>query len=226
VPRGRSPEEFFEVFREVLDSKKKHGEEPDASEASPRGERPLRAAIPEPEELAPRAPLAERVNAFLGGTVTVSRTVVLATAVGGILLLLIAFLLGKQAGRGSRPAAAEQSSTEEPSAPEADADAAAAPQEPEFVEGKVFTLVTSGTRRIDRERIEAEAAYLNERSNAFRGLGVEAYCFRDKASRYRLCVRGLLGRSEADRDRVAEKIRKAHSSRGKLEFSQADFYAP
>lgn len=200
------PEEFFEVFREVQESKKKHEE---GAAAPGEGEESLHVVPAAPSE-----------PAVLG----VSRPVAVAVVVGALLLVVAAYLLGKQHGWQAH-AAARKAASRQPHEPATPAPVGPGTDEPELVDGKLFTLLLSGTRAKDSTSVEEEARYLNS-YEPFRALGVQAYVWRDRQGRYRLCARGLKGMSAPKREDVRSQIRKLKSRFGKPEYKGADFYAP
>jgi hypothetical protein len=211
VKRDRGPEEFFEVFREVQASKKRRDDEPAADAEEPR-------PAPEPEAFEPAGP---------PPTLAVSYPVAAACVVGALLLIVAAYLLGKQAGWRAYDEAMKRPGRR--AGTQAAADTRLSPgvisAEPELVDGKVFTLITYGSSRSNEELAEAEVEYLNA-YEPFRALGVQAYTYRDRNGKYRLCARGLAGRRATDREDVKAKIRKLRSRRSKLDYSDAEFYAP
>lgn len=209
MARDRGPEEFFEVFREVQASKKR-AEEGDAAQ-------PVIAA---PDAGQPKTPARER--RALPESLDISYPVAAAFVVGALLLVVAAYLLGKQHGyalakpAGPPPVVDPKGGTSGPSAVTAG---------PEVVDGKIFRLLFSGTGDRDRASVEKEVEYLNSYEE-FRALGVTAFLWRDKSRHYWLCVRGLADLSAAERDRVRGRIRALRSSRGQREYAEADFFRP
>ena len=224
MSRGRRPEEFFEVFREVQETKKRQ-EETAEHEAEP--------GLPEPPtreepamKLADREPFVDRLGAFFARTVTVSYTVIATFFIASFLLILAAYMLGKQAGWSSHEAAVggrPRAPIVEPKG-EAASDAPVA-SGPELVDGKVFTLLTGDRTATSRQSVEKEVEYLN-RSSSFTRLGFEAYVYRDQAGRYRLAARGLAGMDASRRKAAIEAVARLKSSRGRNEYSGAALYAP
>lgn len=207
MSRGRGPEEFFEVFREVQQGRKTHEE------------KPARAETPQPEP--PTGP-----SGTPSGVFALSYPALAGVAVAVVLLVAAGYLLGRQHGWRAALRAAPRSPRAAPSS--AERAAAQQPQwgEPEFMEdGTVFTLLTLGRESKDRESVEAEALYLDS-YGPFRALGVRAYLWRDRSGKYRLCARGLKAMSAAERGRVRDQIRRLTARSGRREYRDADFLAP
>ena len=223
MPRGRRPEEFFEVFREVQANKKGANDEPgEDARPGPSAEADIQAAEPVVE--APRRP-----GLFAGPPVALSRRNLAYAAGLALVVVVAAYLIGWQRGwaayeraarRRRQPAAAKP--TTKPSTPAA---ALVDDGTPELVDGKVFTLLVSGKTAAWRRSVDEEAEYLNGYA-PFKNLRVRAYSYRDKDGRFRVCARGLAAMDPATRDRVTKAVRRLKSRRGKLEYSHADFYAP
>ena len=209
MTRDRGPEEFFEVFREVQAGKKRAQEGPAPERA------PAEASGAEPAE--PRGGGAPQ-------TFEVTYPVAAAFVVGAVLLIVAAYLLGKQQGWRahaaalSRPAARQgpRPATGGPGSP------AALDAGPELVDGRVFTLIMYGR---SQRLAQLEADYLN-REARFQALRVQAYVYRDRSGAYRLCVRGLARRTPAEREAVKAELRRLKSSAKKLDYRDADFQAP
>jgi len=213
VPNGRSPEEFFEVFREVQASKRKREEKPAAPPETPAP----------PAEEAPARSLLSRFRWPAEGALTVSYPVVGAAAVVLLLVAVGGYLLGRQQGWHAHAAWLAHKAA--PKAAPATSTGAVASEEPEYVEGKVFTLLVSGNDARARASSEQEAKYLNNYA-PFKALQVQAYVWRDKSGSYRVCARGLGAMGAASRENVKTQVRKLRSRFGKHEYQQADFYAP
>jgi len=208
VPRSRGPEEFFEVFREMQQSKKKGEEKPDSQE--PELQLKPRQPAPSPE----------------GPLLSISRTTAVAAVVAVVLLVVAAFLLGKQYGWRSHAAQVARKKTGAPRpAPTTRTPAGRVSEGPELVGGKIFTLLVSEKEAQHRKSAEEEAKYLNSYA-PFGALEVEAYVWRDKRGRYRLCARGLAKMRPAEREQVKKQIRRLKSRFGKREYKDADFYPP
>jgi len=204
VTRDSGPEEFFEVFREVQESKKRDQQGDDAPVEHPKTAAPKPSAAP--------------------AVLRVSYPVAAAVVVGVVLLVAAAYLLGKQQGWQAHAAARKRAASRPRPGPSTQG-APAAPAAPELVDGKVFTLVTYGRARPLGQRARAEADFLNG-SRPFQALGVQAYAYRDRTSTWRLCARGLAAMTPAARETVKARIRKLTSSAGTLDFKDADFFAP
>ena len=211
MARDRGPEEFFEVFRKVQASKRQREEAPGAPD--------------EPGEPGKPAEVAPGVTDEAPQTLTLSYPVAAAFVVGALLLIVAAYLLGKQQGWHAHGDALRKAGVRRDSRPATRAPAAPVSTQPEMVNGKVFTLLTSGTTAQHRQQVELEAQYLNQ-YEPFRALQVQAYTFRDRSGTYRLCVRGLAAKSPAERETVRAEIRKLRSRSKKLEYNDADFFAP
>ncbi len=203
MPRGRGPEEFFEVFREVQEGRKARDERPEGPppRPSPRGAEPRDGA------------LSLTYPALAGSAVVV------------VLLVAAGYLLGRQ--HGWRAALRSARRSQRPATP---AGVAARPQgepaTPEMMEdGTIFTLLTLGRERKDRESVEAEAQYLNS-YGPFLALGLRAYAWRDSSGKYRLCARGFRAMAPADRQRVRDQVRRLAARSGRREYRDADFLAP
>jgi hypothetical protein len=222
VTRGRSPEEFFEVFREVQETKKRQGEAADAEDApaKPEPARPDKPVM----NLADREPLMDRLSDFFARTLTVSYTIVATCIVAVILLLMVAYMLGKQSGWSSHAAAVK--AAQEPAEPgKMSAAPTLPPSTSDFVDGKILTLATLGTQDSHRENIQNDADYLNQ-DPTFNTLGLTAFAYRDRAGRYRLAARGLDRYEPARREQVIQQVRRIKSKRGKLEYATADLMVP
>jgi hypothetical protein len=223
VTRGRSPEEFFEVFREVQETKKRQGDTTDAEDAPAKPE-PARPDTPV-MNLADREPLVDRLSDFFARTVTISYTIVATSAVAVILLLMAAYMLGKQSGWSSH-AAAVKSAVQEPGEAEKEAIIPTLPPSTsDFVDGRILTLATLGTQESHRKNIQDEADNLN-RDPSFTSLGLTAFAYKDRAGRYRLAARGLDRYEPARREQVIQQVRRIKSKRGKLEYATADLMVP
>ncbi len=221
MPRGRSPEEFFEVFREVQTSKKKQDAEPEERAQPERDARRDEAASPRPARGPGRSVLA-------GPPLTVSRTTVAVGAAALALVLLATYLIGRQQGwrayvAARREAAAKQEA--EPTQKAKGAPAAPSRAVPEFVDGKLFTLLLSGKRPEHRKSVEQEVAYLNGYA-PFKALVIRAYAYTDRSGSHRVCATGLGALTQAEREHVKQSVRRLKSRRGQREYSGADFYSP
>lgn len=221
MPRGRSPEEFFEVFREVQTNKKKQDGEPEEPAQPERDARRDEAASPRPARDPGRSVLA-------GPPLTVSRTTVAVGAAALALVLLATYLIGRQQGwrayiAARRQAAAKQEA--EPTQKAKGAPAAPSRTEPEFVDGKLFTLLVSGKRAEHRKSVEQEVAYLNDYA-PFKALVIRAYAYTDRSGSHRVCATGLGALTQAEREHVKQSVRRLKSRRGQREYSGADFYPP
>jgi len=201
VQRPGGPEEFFEVFRSVQEGKKGHEELPVAPAAGP-----------------PPGPADARA-------LTVSYLAAGGAVVIVVLLVLAAYLLGRQHGWRAREAALRRATGSQGAEPAQAPAVAAVADQPEIVDGAVFTLLTLGRADADRESIVKEAEYLNGYA-PFRALQVEAYAWRDRTGKYRLCARGFKAMDEATRKRVRDQIRGLMSRHAKREYRDADFLAP
>lgn len=209
MARDRGPEEFFEVFREVQASKKQAEDEETAHAGA------LAAQAAEPE-----APVRQR--RALPDALEVSYPVAAAFVVGALLLIVAAYLLGKQRGYAlaaapARPVVAGPTTQTPGHVP--------AGSGPEIVDGKIFRLLYSGAAARDRDSVETEVEYLNSYED-FRALGVRAYPWRDATRHYWLCARGFADKPAAERDRIKSRIRALRSSRGRKEYDGADFFKP
>lgn len=216
MSHARGPEEFFEVFREVQSTRKKRDDKPPgpgAAEAKP-GER---TAAPNADQPGP---------AFWEGELTLRYPVAALIGVAIVLLAVAAYLAGRQHGWARHSASqAPKAEPGQTARPGTAASAAVTSDEPELVDGKVFTLLISGAKAKDLESVKAEAEYLN-RYGAFKALPVQAYVWRDREGRYRLCARGFLDLAPALREDVRREIRTLKSRFGKHEYNKADFFAP
>ncbi len=204
VPRARGPEEFFEVFREVQQSRKARDEKPTA----------------------PRTPSAEpsrRLGDALSGELTLTYPAIAGSVVVVALLVVAGYLVGRQHGWRAALAQARQASTATTAAKTRTEKKVAAP---EFMDdGTIFTLLTLGREAKDRQSVEAEARHLNS-YGPFVALGLTAYAWRDHSGKYRLCARGMKGLSPQERQRVRDQVRRLAARSGKREYRDADFLAP
>ncbi|MFP4056279.1 MAG: hypothetical protein ACLF0G_05355 [Candidatus Brocadiia bacterium] len=221
MARGHSPEEFFEVFREVLDGKKKLREKPaeeqgESQEAKSPQPPPPSPPEPEPQRRwrAQRAALADRVRVFLNDTVTVSKAVVVAAAVGTVLLVLAAFLLGRQVGWGRGAAATRQEMAGGPSARDQGGE-----EQGQGPSSHVIQLLSSDKL----EYVELDVKRLNE-SDLFQARDLRAFVLpAPRQGLYRLCVSGP---SDAALREVLPKIKQMPSHRGEKDFRQARITKP
>ncbi len=221
MPRGRSPEEFFEVFREVQTNKKKQDAEPQERAQPERDARRDEAASPRPARGPERSLLA-------GPPLSVSRTTAAVGAAALALVLLAAYLIGRQQGWRAYVAARRQAAAKQEAEPTPKAKGApAAPSRvvPEFVDGKLFTLLLSGKRPEHRKSVEQEVAYLNGYA-PFKALVIRAYAYTDRSGSHRVCATGLGALTQAEREHVKQNVRRLKSRRGQREYSGADFYPP
>jgi hypothetical protein len=224
VTRDRGPEEFFEVFREVQSTKKKRQEAAQAAEEPVQREETVQPAPPAPE---PEAAAEPAGPGLLARTIEVSVPVAGAVVVGALLLVAAAYMLGKQRGWRAHAAAVERGAAKPTGRPAGarGSGPAIVSDEPELVNDKVFTLVSYRGSDQHRRLAQLEADYLNEHPR-FRALGLRAYVYRDRDDHYRLSVRGLLAKSEAERAAAKATIRKLRSRQNELAYKDADFYAP
>lgn len=218
MARGRSPEEFFEVFREVQTRKK---QEPEAEENEESPAHRQQEAKAEPES----PPEAEESRSLLTGSpVTLSRTAVAIGAAALLLVLLATYLIAWQRGWRAHAAARRKAAAKPPSERAAGPPPKAA-RGPELVDGKVFTLLVSGSSSENLESVKEEVAYLNGYA-PFRVLGLEAYAYTDRKGRHRVCARGFRAMDSQRRKDVKREVRHLRSRRNKLEYKDADFYSP
>ena len=210
MTRDRGPEEFFEVFRDVQSGKKKRQE----GATQPAEQQP--PAGPEPEAPAAGGP---------PQTLEVSYAVAAALVVGALLLVAGAYMLGKQQGWRAHAAAAGRVADRPQDKPATRESPTPVSTEPELVDGKILTLVTSGKTRQHLQWVQIEADYLNG-YEPFRALRVQAYTYRDRSGAYRLCVRGMAAKTQAEREAAKAEIRKLKSRTKKREYKDADFFAP
>jgi len=206
VTRASGPEEFFEAFRGMQQAKKR-----------PEGEAPDEA----PVQGAPRA----ESQVLATGEVTLSYPAVAGGVVIVLLLVVLGYLVGRQHGwrayEGAIKRQAEEAAQKPQSATPAAKASGAVSSEPEVIDGMVFTMLTLGKTPADRASVEKEAEYLN-RYAPFTALQVEAYVWRDKAGRYRLCARGLQAMDAATRAQVRDQIRNLVSRQGRREYRDSD----
>ena len=203
MPQTEGPEEFFKVLREVQQGKKRQEGEP-AAEGEPA---PVLSAAP-----GPPGTLCLSYLAALGGLVIV------------VLVVLLAYLIGRRHGwdayeadlRRQAEKATEKATSATPGQPAPQA------QAPEVVDGAVFTLLTLGKAAADRESVEKEAEYLNKYA-PFKTLHLEAHAWRDRSGRYRLCARGFKAMDEAMRKQVRDQVRNLVSRHGQREYRGSDF---
>ncbi|MFW6162876.1 MAG: hypothetical protein ACODAJ_08885 [Planctomycetota bacterium] len=230
MTRDPGPEEFFEVFREVQSTKKKRQEAAQAAdqplEPPAEDDDTVEQAPPPPEPEAPRGPPSAGA-ALLTRTVEVSVPVAAAVVVGALLLAAATYMLGKQQGWRAHVEAVNQAAVRPTGQPGSAGGSgrAVVSDEPELINDRVFTLVTYRGSAQHRKLAQLEADYLNEHPR-FRALGLRAYVYRDRGDRYRLCVRGLRAKSEAERAAARATIRKLRSRQNELAYKDADFYAP
>lgn len=226
MTRERGPEEFFEVFREVQSTRKKRQEAAQAAEELAQGDEAVEpaAAVPGPEAAAEptgvgAGPLARSIE--------VSVPVAGAVVAGALLLVAAAYMLGKQRGWHAHARAVERAAATPRDRPgtQAGPGPAAVSTKPELVKGKVFTLVTYRRSPQHRELAQLEADYLNEHPR-FQALSLQAYVYQDRNGVYRLCVRGLLAKGEAERAAAEDTVRKLRSRQNQLAYEHADYYAP
>jgi len=203
VPRSEGPEEFFKVLREVQQEKSKH-------EGRPPGAEPALAFEP---------------DTLPAGTLCLSYLAALGSVVIVVLLVILAYLFGRQHGWWAYDAALKRQA--ERAAQKATSAAPVQPPplatEPEVLDGLVFTLVTLGKAPADRASVEKEAEFLNKYA-PFKALQVEAYAWRDRGGRYRLCARGFKGMDEATRKQVRDKLRSlSPHGKGRRDYQDSDF---
>ncbi len=207
MPRGRGPEEFFEVFREVQQNRKAR------EQKAPRAED---QKAPEPAARSPET---------AASAVALTYPAIAGSVVAVVLLAVAAYLLGRQHGWRAALDAARRGRKATPSTASQSAPRLVA-AEPEFMEdGTVFTLLTLGRGAKDRESVEAEAKHLNS-YGPFQALGLRAYVWRDRSGKYRLCARGFKALSPQDRQRVRDQVRRLRARSGRREYRDADFLAP
>lgn len=209
MPRAEGPEEFFKVLREVQQGKKT----PDGGVGT-EGPSPVVAK--------------EGPGPALAGTVSLSVPAAAAGVVIVLLLMVLAYLVGRQHGwlayeamlrrQGER----EAEKTAEKATKATKAPTPEPAQTPEVVDGAVFTLLTLQKSAADKESVTKEAEYLNKYA-PFKALGVEAYVWRDSSGRYRLCARGFKAMDEATRKQVRDQIRNLVSRQGRREYRDSDF---
>ena len=222
MPRRSGPEEFFEVFREMQEGKKSREpggtERPKAPEPSA-PEHP--AVLSDATEEAPAPP----TEAGLQGTVTVGYFTVGAAFVIVALLCLATYLLGRHHGWEAHGAALERARREAGASPATHSATTPGVTGPEIVDGTIFTLLTLGRGEQDAESVATEVEYLNS-YGPFLALQIEAYSWRDRSGKYRVCARGLRSMDEATRNRVRDQVRRLTSRHGKREYRDSDFLAP
>ena len=204
MPHARGPEEFFEVFREVQQSRKARDEKPaapDSASGKPSG----------------------RLGEALTGGLTLTYPAIAGSVVVVVLLVVAGYLVGRQRGWRAALSRARQPATATPTTRTLREKEVVAP---EFMEdGTVFTLLTLGREAKDRQSVEEEAKHLNS-YGPFVALGLTAYAWRDHSGKFRLCARGMKGLSAQDRQRVRDQVRKLAARSGKREYRDADFLAP
>ena len=208
--RPGGPEEFFEVFRKVQETKK--GRDEGAEVEAPPVERP-------------RGPQATPAALGEPGAVSLSYPAAAGAVVIVVLLLLAAYLVGRQHGWVARERAARRPTTGEAAKASTPAPVPGVADEPELVSGTIFTLLTLGKADEDLDSVTKEAEYLNGYA-PFRALQVQAYVWRDRAGKYRVCARGLKALDEPTRKHVRDQIRGLMSRHGKREYRDADFLSP
>jgi len=254
VTEGRGPEEFFEVFRSVQSNRKKRDEKP-VSPGAPSEEKtepeatcPRKSPTIPSDTLAPPAAVgagprarpvqeggqaqgpAPTASQLWERELTVSLPVAALSVIGALLVVVAAYLLGRQHEWQTLTAAqAAKGAPANPGAAPSTATSAAAlfSAEPEYnKDGRIFRMDCLGTGTKDRDRAEREARHLNSYKVFTDTLKAQAYVWRDKDRKYWLCARGLAALSPADFEKVRKEIRKLKSSSGRPDFDKADFYAP
>ncbi len=222
MARGRSPEEFFEVFREVQTRKKRDSETEQSDAVEER---------PDPREQVPdaragaREESEERPSLLAGPPVTVRRTAVAIGAAALLLVLLATYLIAWQRGWRAHADARRKAAAKPPAEQAQRQPARKAVSGPELVDGKVFTLLVSGSRPENLESVKQEVAYLNGYA-PFRVLGLEAYAYTDSRGRHRVCARGFRGMSPERREDAKREVRHLRSRHNKLEYKDANFFPP
>ncbi|MBL7223230.1 MAG: hypothetical protein ISS72_05205 [Candidatus Brocadiae bacterium] len=209
MPGGRSPEEFFEVFREVQN--KARADEAESQEALDSSGAADEAATPEP-------------SWFGGAPVVLSRSALLIGSSVVLLALLCAYMVAWQRGWRAREALLHKPAAQK-GAKATPAKAPPPPGEPELVDGKVFTLLSSGKRPELLASVKQEVEYLNGYA-PFRALGLRAYAYTDRQGRHRVCANGFAAMSREQRDAAKKAVRGLKSRRGSREYSSAEFYSP
>jgi len=207
VKRASGPEEFFVALGEIHEGKKQQ-----TTEGGPQPQEPL----PPAGEEAPPPGTIELSHPAAGGAIVIA-----------LLLIVLAYLVGRQHGWSAYEAALRSQSQAPPTKATTHSPAAKAPDQatPELVDGAVFTLLTLGKTASDLESVQKEADYLNKYA-PFQSLGLQAYAWRDRAGRYRLCARGFKGMDEATRKQVREGVRSLVSRQNRREYRDSDFLAP
>jgi hypothetical protein len=222
VARGRSPEEFFEVFREVQTRKKRDSETEQGDEVE---ERPAPREQETDARTGTREKSEERPSLLAGPPVTLSRTVVAIGAAALLLVLLATYLIAWQRGWQAHADARRKAAAKPPAGKAQRQPARKAASGPELVDGKVFTLLVSGSDSENLASVKQEVAYLNGYA-PFRVLGLEAYAYTDSKGRHRVCARGFRGMSPERRQDAKHEVRRLRSRHNKLEYKDADFFPP